>query len=135
MADRPEVATTGVVGTTRAVGSIATRLGLTIGTLPLRRPWRGPSNPLTNLAQESTREIIHSFLVGALHLPTPELRSVEKVLDDPPPVDLSPVLEQDERTLQGWRDLLAGAERYSDARGPEERDEGETPHRRFIARC
>jgi monoterpene epsilon-lactone hydrolase len=82
MADRPEVATTGVVGTTRAVGTIATRLGLTIGTLPLRRPWRGPSNPLTNVAQESTREIIRSFLVGALHLPTPELRSVEKLLDD-----------------------------------------------------
>jgi hypothetical protein len=33
IADRPEVPTAGVVGTTRAVGSLATRLGFTIGTL------------------------------------------------------------------------------------------------------
>src|SRR6478609_1637525 len=82
MADRPEVPTTGVVGTTRAVGTIATRMGLTIGTLPLRRPWRGPDALLANVAQESTREIIRSFLSSALRLPTPELRSVEKLLDD-----------------------------------------------------
>ncbi len=82
MADRPEVPTTGVVGTTRAVGTIATRLGLTIGMLPLRRPWRGPDALLANVAQEATREIIRSFLASALRLPTPELRSVEKLLDD-----------------------------------------------------
>ena len=82
MADRPEVPTSGIVGTTRAVGTIATRLGLTIGTLPLRRPWLGPGPALTNVAQESTREIIRTFLAGALRLPTPELRSVEKLLDD-----------------------------------------------------
>ena len=82
MADRPDVPTAGVVGTTRAVGTIATRLGVTIGTLGLHRPWRGPNDTWTNLAQESTREIIRSFLVGALRLPTPELRSLEKLLDD-----------------------------------------------------
>lgn len=82
MADRPEVETSGLAGTVRAVGTVATRLGVTLGTLPLRRPWRGPNGALTNLAQESTREIIHSFLDGALRLPTPELRSMEKLLDD-----------------------------------------------------
>lgn len=82
MADRPEVETAGLPGTVHAVGTLAAKLGLTIGTLPLRRPWRGPDGALTNLAQESTREIIHSFLDGALRLPTPQLRSTEKLLDD-----------------------------------------------------
>jgi acetyl esterase/lipase len=82
MADRPDVATASVVGTARAVGSLAARLGVTLGTLPLRQPWRGPQSLATNLAQESTREVIRSFLGGALRLPTPELRSVEKLLDD-----------------------------------------------------
>lgn len=82
MADRPDVPTAGVLGTTRAVATLAARLGLTIGTLGLHRPWRGPSDVWTNVAQESTREIIRSFLGGALRLPTPELRSVEKLLDD-----------------------------------------------------
>jgi acetyl esterase/lipase len=82
MADRPEVPTAGLPGTARAVGVVATSLAFTLGTLPLRRPWRGPSNAVTNLAQESTREVIHSFLGSALRLPTPELRSLEKLLDD-----------------------------------------------------
>ena len=95
MADRPDVPTAGVVGTTRAVGSLATRLGFTIGTLGLHRPWRGPNNALTNVAQESTREIIRTFLVGALRLPTPELRSVEKLLDDLCRVVLPPFRARD----------------------------------------
>lgn len=101
MADRPDVPTAGVVGTTRAVGMLATRLGLTIGTLGLHRPWRGPSDALTNVAQESTREIIRSFLGGALRLPTPELRSVEKLLDDLCRIVLPPLRAHDTTVERG----------------------------------
>lgn len=94
MADRPEVRTASAAGTARALGSLAGRLGLTVGTLPLRRPWRGPQSVLTNVAQESTREILHTFLGAALHLPTPELRSVEKLLDDLCRIVLPPFARQ-----------------------------------------
>ncbi|MBM3674139.1 MAG: alpha/beta hydrolase [Actinobacteria bacterium] len=82
MADRPDVPTASLPGTALAVGALATRLATTLATLPLHRPWRGPDDLLTNTAQEGTREVLRSFLVGALALPTPELRSVEKLLDD-----------------------------------------------------
>jgi acetyl esterase/lipase len=101
MADRPGVRTAGIPGTARAVGAVAAGLGLTLGTLPLRRPWRGPNPLLTNLAQESTREIIHSFLDTALRLPTPELRSMEKLLDDLCRVVLPPFAAGDTRIEDG----------------------------------
>jgi acetyl esterase/lipase len=97
MAGRPGVRTAGLPGTARAVGTMASRIGVTLGTLPLRRPWRGPQSTLTNLAQESTREVIRSFLGAALRLPTPELRSIEKLLDDLCRVVLPPFTAGDVR--------------------------------------
>lgn len=82
MADRPEVATASLVDTARTVGELAVRLGGTIAALPFHRPWEGPSSVLDNTTTESLREVLKTALSYSMGLPTPRLRSMEKVLDD-----------------------------------------------------
>jgi monoterpene epsilon-lactone hydrolase len=60
------------------VGSFAAALA----RVPLRAPWRGPRNPLRNIAVGSTREFIRSLMGYMTSLPIDEFRSLELLLDD-----------------------------------------------------
>lgn len=96
MGRRPDVPTSGPVGTVVTAAALGARMAVTIGLLPLRAPWRGPSSPPVNLAQESTREILKTFMRFAVGLPTPRLRSLELLLDDVCKALLVPIVERRE---------------------------------------
>lgn len=96
MGRRPDVPTSGPVATAVTLAALGARMAVTIGLLPLRSPWRGPASIPVNVAQESTREILKTFMRFAVGLPTPRLRSLELVLDDVCAALLVPLVERRE---------------------------------------
>ena len=91
MGRRPEVETAGPLGTGRALGKLGVDLARHLAVVPLHRPWEGPANPATNVLRDVMRTTVRSVMTTAMALDTPELRSLEIVLDDaagavmPPP--------------------------------------------------
>ena len=82
MADRPGVKTAGMPETAMTLAELGARMTSTLVTLPLHQPWNGPESAVDNTIHESVREILKTLLSFSLTLPTPRLRSLEKVLDD-----------------------------------------------------
>ncbi len=99
MADRPGVRTAGLVESGLTVAELGARLSTTIATLPLHQPWSGPQSIVDNTIEESVREIVKTLLTFCMHLPTPRLRSLEKVLDDLCRVVLPPIATRDGVTV------------------------------------
>jgi acetyl esterase/lipase len=66
-----------------------------LATFPMHRPWEGPASLVDNTVQEGVREVLKSLLTYAVTLPTPRLRSLEKVLDDLCRVALPPFATAD----------------------------------------
>jgi epsilon-lactone hydrolase len=91
MADRPGVATANPLETALTVAELGARMSATVATLPLHQPWSGPASMVDNTVEESLREILKTLLTYSMNLPTPRLRSLEKVLDDLCKVVLPPV--------------------------------------------
>lgn len=91
MGKRPDVATAGWRDTVRAllgmVGAIVRRVTKGLAG----RPWRGSPEPARATAHQLLLSSMKGFMTYAAALPTPELRSVEIVIDDlsalalPPP--------------------------------------------------
>ena len=103
MSDRPEVQTASWPVTAIDVAALASNFLGAAGRLPFRDPWRGPSNPVRNLAVSATRELVRSLLGYASSLPIDEFRSLESVLDGvagrvlPPFVALQGVTSEPDR--------------------------------------
>lgn len=91
MGRRPDVETAGPLDTGRALVGLGISIGSALATTPLRRPWRGPSNPASNWVHELVRGPMKAMMSYSAALPTPQLRSIEIVIDDlsgiamPPP--------------------------------------------------
>lgn len=100
MADRPDVETAGIVESVLTVAELGARVSATLATLPLQQPWSGPSSIVDNTIEESLREILKTLLTYSMNLPTPRLRSLEKVLDDLCRVVLPPVATRDGVTIE-----------------------------------
>jgi monoterpene epsilon-lactone hydrolase len=90
MGSRPDVAVA-----SKAIAAVDT-LGLAgaftaaIARIPLRAPWRGPRDPLRNMAIASTREFVRSLIGYMTSLPIDEFRALELVLDEISRVVLPP---------------------------------------------
>jgi len=82
MGRRPDVETASKARTASAVGGLGVRLAVALAELPLKRPWRGPDTTVHNVGYEVTRRVMRTFMDYVVSLSTPELRSVEVVLDD-----------------------------------------------------
>lgn len=81
MGNRPEVrtATAPVVALDVALG--VEQMATALARVPFRRPFAGPSQPLSNLGMSVTREVIRAFMGYASALRIPEFRSLELFLD------------------------------------------------------
>ncbi len=67
--------------------------------IPLRAPWRGPSNPVRNIAVASTRELVRSLIGYVTSLPIDEFRALELLLDDVSRVALPPFVAAQGATM------------------------------------
>jgi monoterpene epsilon-lactone hydrolase len=99
MADRPGVKTAPMPETAITLAELGARMAMTMTTLPLHQPWNGPESMMNNTVHESVREIIKTLLSYSLTLPTPRLRSLEKVLDDLCRAVLRPIATRDGVTV------------------------------------
>jgi acetyl esterase/lipase len=79
---------------------LGARMASTLVTLPLHQPWNGPESAVDNTIHESVREILKTLLSFSLTLPTPRLRSLEKVLDDICRSVLKPISTRDGVTVE-----------------------------------
>lgn len=82
MGKRPDVPTASVPIAAVDVLGLAGAFAGAIARIPLRAPWRGPRNPLRNIAVASTREFVRSLMGYMTSLPIDEFRSLEVLLDD-----------------------------------------------------
>lgn len=82
MGRRPDVSTASLPRAVLAVGGLATRMATALAGVPFTAPWRGPDSALHNVGFAVTRRVMRTFMDYAVALDTPELRSVEVVLDD-----------------------------------------------------
>jgi monoterpene epsilon-lactone hydrolase len=99
MADRPGVQTANPLETALTLAELGGRMSATVATLPLHQPWSGPQSIVDNAVEESLRELLKTFLTFAMTLPTPRLRSFEKVIDDLCRVVLRPIATRDGVTV------------------------------------
>jgi acetyl esterase/lipase len=82
MGKRPDVPTAGAVETLRAlVGMLVAIVRNVVAALALR-PWRGSPEPGKEVVHELMLSSMKGFMTYAAALPTPELRSIEVVIDD-----------------------------------------------------
>lgn len=82
MAGRPGVKTASLPATAIGMAEFAGRMATALALVPLKRPFDGPEDPLENLGQNVTREVMKAFFGYATSLDTPSLRSFERVIDD-----------------------------------------------------
>lgn len=82
MGRRPEVTTASLPHAAVAVGGLAARMAAALAGVPFTAPWRGSESVLHNVGLAVTRRVMRTFMDYAVALRTPELRSVEIVLDD-----------------------------------------------------
>ena len=82
MGNRPEVKTAAapIVALDIALG--VEQMATALARVPFRRPFTGPSSPLSNFGMSVTRETIRAFMGFSSALRIPEFRSLELVLDD-----------------------------------------------------
>lgn len=91
MGRRPEVATAGWGDTARALAGMVAAIGTSVADGLAHRPWHDTAEPVRATGHELLRSAMKGFMTYAAALPTPELRSVEIVIDDlsalamPPP--------------------------------------------------
>ena len=97
MGRRPDVPTA-----TKPIAAV-TLMGLggqllnSLVSVPLRKPWQGPSGVLDNLGRSVTRQVMRSFMGYSTSLPIPEFRSLEMAIDDVCSVVLPPVVSRARR--------------------------------------
>jgi monoterpene epsilon-lactone hydrolase len=82
MASRPEVQVASAPIAVVDAAGLAGAFVAAMARIPLRAPWRGPSNPLRNIAVSSTREFVRSLMGYMTSLPIDEFRALERVLDE-----------------------------------------------------
>lgn len=68
--------------------------------VPFRRPLSGPSNPLHNLGQTVTREIVRAFMGYSSSLPIEEFRSIEAGIDALAKFAMAPVVAAEGATQE-----------------------------------
>jgi acetyl esterase/lipase len=82
MGNRPEVQTASAPVVALDVALGIEQVATALARVPFRRPFTGPSSPLSNLGMSVTREVIRAFMGYASALRIPEFRSLELFLDD-----------------------------------------------------
>lgn len=82
MGTRPEVKTAAAPVMALDVVLGIEQMATALARVPFRRPFAGPSSPLSNLGMSVTREVIRAFMGYASALRIPEFRSLELFLDD-----------------------------------------------------
>ena len=82
MGKRPDVHTASrPIAAVDAIG-LAGVFTAALARIPLRVPWRGPSNRVHNVVVSSTRELVRSLIGYMTSLPIDEFRALEVWLDD-----------------------------------------------------
>ena len=93
MGDRPDVETSSPPEAALDLFGLAGQLGVALGRVPLKTPWRGPFKTLSaNVTANLTREMIRSFMGYSTSLRIEDFRSIEMVLDRLSSVVMPPVI-------------------------------------------
>jgi monoterpene epsilon-lactone hydrolase len=93
MGSRPDVAVASkAIAAVDTIG-LAGAFSAAIARIPLRAPWRGPRDPMRNIAVGSTREFVRSLIGYMTSLPIDEFRALELVLDEVSRVVLPPFVK------------------------------------------
>lgn len=100
MGARPEVRTASRAVTVFAFTGLTAQILNALVSVPFRQPWKGPGQPLANVAVTLTRTVMRVFLGYATSLPTPEFRSLEQALDRLCHVVLPPFLRRFDVVMQ-----------------------------------
>jgi epsilon-lactone hydrolase len=118
MGARPQVKTASTTMTGFALAGLAAQLLNAVVSVPFRRPWKGRESLLQNVGITTTRTVMRAFLGYAGSLPTPEFRSVEKLLDGICRVVLPPFLRGVDVTVEeiGGVDALCCRRRTGEVR-------------------
>ena len=82
MGRRPDVETASAPRTVYALGSAAFTIGRDVALAGLNAPWKGDADPATNTRRAFMRGALKGLLGYAATAPTPDLRSLEIVIDD-----------------------------------------------------
>ena len=99
MARRPGVQTANAAIAAVDTVGLATTFLAAFARIPLRAPWRGPSNPVRNIAVASTRELVRSLIGYVTSLPIDEFRAIELLLDDVSRLALPPFVAAQGATM------------------------------------
>jgi acetyl esterase/lipase len=95
MGKRPDVPTAGLIETIRALMGMFAAIGTSIGRGLGRKRWVGAERPRQAVVHGLMLDAIKGFMTYAAVLPTPELRSVEIVIDDASALALPPPWRRD----------------------------------------
>jgi acetyl esterase/lipase len=82
MGKRPDVRTASKPIAAVTLLGLGEQLLTSVASVPLRRPWQGPSGLLDNVGRSFTRQVMRSFMGYSSALPIPEFRSLEMAIDD-----------------------------------------------------
>jgi epsilon-lactone hydrolase len=94
MGTRSEVKTSSIPLTAVAFTGLAAQLLNALVSMPFQRPWAGHASWYTRIGVTLTRTVMRAFLGYVTSLPTPEFRSLERVLDGICGVVLLPFLHR-----------------------------------------
>lgn len=81
MADRPEVESVGATQTVQLLAELGARVGIAAAFTPVAYPWLRSGTPVRSLLSGFERRSLKELLTYSETLETPELRSVERVID------------------------------------------------------
>jgi monoterpene epsilon-lactone hydrolase len=81
MADRPEVETVGAVETAQLLVGLGARMGVAAAITPVTYPWITERSPVKALFEGFERRSVKELLTYAEGLETPQLRSIERLID------------------------------------------------------
>lgn len=90
MGRRPEVPTAGLAATVRALLGMLAAIARDVAAGLQRRPWRNAGAPARATAHALVLSAMKGFMTYAAALPTPQLRSIEIVIDDASALALPP---------------------------------------------
>jgi acetyl esterase/lipase len=82
MGKRPDVRTASKPIAAVTLMGLGEQLLTSLVSVPLRKPWSGPSGVLDNVGRSLTRQVMRSFMGYSSSLPIPEFRSLEMAIDD-----------------------------------------------------
>ena len=100
MGKRPDVRTASRPIAAVTLLGLGEQLFTSLVSVPLRKPWEGPSSTLDNLGRSLTRQVMRSFMGYSSSLPIPEFRSLEMSIDDVCRVVLPPVVHMLDVTME-----------------------------------